>query len=157
MWRAVGVVLAQWAQDWHEMLDPLDVKTSMAELRTVWDRLGGCLTQVSALLVTLVKDSSGEGAGPHAREADNSIVVEVNQLKDTLSVQRSVMEDRAMFRACLATASMTMSDPVPRRVFSDMSVSSLRQLVLAVAWPTLTVNATPGDAGNGCLQDGRPA
>ncbi|MFM7980509.1 MAG: hypothetical protein ACKPKO_14450, partial [Candidatus Fonsibacter sp.] len=43
MWAVTGKFLMDWANNWQEILDPLNGSNSVKQIYYVWDRLGFCL------------------------------------------------------------------------------------------------------------------
>ena len=40
MWAVTGKCLMDWARNWQEILDPLNVSNSVKQISSVWGRLG---------------------------------------------------------------------------------------------------------------------
>ena len=49
MWAVTGKCLMDWANNWQEILDPLNVSNSVKHISSVWDRLGFCLDEVAKI------------------------------------------------------------------------------------------------------------
>ncbi|MFM7984930.1 MAG: hypothetical protein ACKPKO_36975, partial [Candidatus Fonsibacter sp.] len=49
MWAVTGTCLMDWANNWQEILDPLNVSNSVQQISSVWDRLGFCLDEVAKI------------------------------------------------------------------------------------------------------------
>ncbi|MFM7986746.1 MAG: hypothetical protein ACKPKO_46275, partial [Candidatus Fonsibacter sp.] len=47
MWAVTGKCLMDWAHNWQDILDPLNVSNSFEQIYSVWDRLGFCLDEVA--------------------------------------------------------------------------------------------------------------
>ncbi|MFM7989413.1 MAG: hypothetical protein ACKPKO_59875, partial [Candidatus Fonsibacter sp.] len=47
MWAVTGTCLMDWAHNWQEIIDPLNVSNSFEQISSVLDCLGFCLDEVA--------------------------------------------------------------------------------------------------------------
>jgi hypothetical protein len=115
MWAVTGKCLMDWANNWQEILDPLNVSNSVKHISSVWDRLGFCLDEV-AKITRQVRVGGDDDGNPESDilQAKAALCAELSRLNDKLRVQRANIETRLAIRGNLLDAGFVMAETVPQ-------------------------------------------
>ena len=117
MWAVTGKCLMDWANNWQEILDPLNVSNSVKHISSVWDRLGFCLDEVAKITRQLrVGDDDDGNPESDILQAKAALCAELSRLNDKLRVQRANIETRLAIRGNLLDAGFVMAETVPPTV-----------------------------------------
>lgn len=117
MWAVTGKCLMDWANNWQDILDPLNVSNSVKQISSVWDRLGFCLDEVAKITRQLrVGDDDDGNPESDILQAKAVLCAELSKLNDKLRLQRANIETRLAIRGNLLDAGFVMAETVPPTV-----------------------------------------
>ncbi|MFM7978235.1 MAG: hypothetical protein ACKPKO_02875 [Candidatus Fonsibacter sp.] len=99
MWAVTGHCLMDWAHNWQDIIDPLNVFNSFEQIYAVWDRLGSCLGEVAKITRQLrvgddINHDDGKLESTMLKATKAALCAELSSLNDKLLVQRANIEAR---------------------------------------------------------------